>query len=402
MSCVMQFNRLISQKVLQYLKIFPCVGITGPRQVGKTTLVQMLSDSFGKEAIYLDLESDEDQIKLSAPELYFNERKDNLIIIDEIQRNPALFILLRSVIDRYRTKGRFILLGSASPELLVQSSESLAGRIGYIELTPFIYEEVKSHYSINQLWLRGGFPEALIQDNDEISFQVRLQFVQSYVERELAILGLNVSAIRLKNLLRMITHLQGQMLNYSQLAGSLGVDVSTLKRYLDFFENAYIIRRMEPQMTNLKKRIVKSPKIYIRDTGMLHALASIADKESLDGYAGKGSSWESFVIQQIISRLKDHISVSFYRTQDGTELDLVLSKGMKPIAGIEIKLSNAPNITRGTTIASSDLGGIPVFVVTHSVAEDYPLNEQVTITSFERIFLHLERMQLLEEFGNLI
>jgi predicted AAA+ superfamily ATPase len=398
----MQFNRLISQKVLQYLKIFPCVGITGPRQVGKTTLVQMLSESFGKEAIYLDLESDEDQMKLSAPELYFSERKDNLIIIDEIQRNPALFILLRSVIDRYRVKGRFILLGSASPELLAESSETLAGRIGYIELTPFMFEEVKSQYSINQLWLRGGFPEALIQENDEISFQVRLQFVQSYVERELAILGLNVSAIRLKNLLRMITHLQGQLLNYSQLAGSLGVDVSTLKRYLDFFENAYIIRRLEPQMTNLKKRLVKSPKIYIRDTGMLHALASIADKESLDGYVGKGSSWESFVIQQIISRLKDHISVSFYRTQDGTELDLVLSKGMKPVAGIEIKLSNAPNITRGTTIASDDLGGIPVFVVTHSVAEDYPLNEQVTITSFERIFLHLERMQLLEEFRNLI
>ncbi len=402
MPCTMQFNRLISQKVLQYLKIFPCVGITGPRQVGKTTLVQMLSDSFGKEAIYLDLESDEDQMKLSAPELYFSERKDNLIIIDEIQRNPALFILLRSVIDRYRVKGRFILLGSASPELFAQSSETLAGRIGYIELSPFMFEEVKSHYSINQLWLRGGFPEALIQENDEISFQVRLQFVQSYVERELAILGLNVSAIRLKNLLRMITHLQGQILNYSQLAGSLGVDVSTLKRYLDFFENAYIIRRLEPQMTNLKKRLVKSPKIYIRDTGMLHALASIADKESLDGYAGKGSSWESFVIQQIISRLKDHISVSFYRTQDGTELDLVLSKGMKPVAGIEIKLSNAPNITRGTSIASNDLGGIPVFVVTHSVAEDYSLNEQVTITSFERVFLHLERMQLLEELSFLV
>jgi predicted AAA+ superfamily ATPase len=391
----MLLNRAISEKVLHYLKLFPCVALLGPRQTGKTTLVKMLQDQYERESIYLDLESDEDIVKLSNAELYFDERDDKLIILDEIQRNPNLFVLIRAVIDKKRINGRFLILGSASPELLAQSSETLAGRIAYLEMHPFFYEEVRSHYHYDQLWLRGGFPDSLIQVSDESSIQIRQQFVKTYIERELAVLGLSASSIRLRNLLRMLTHVQGQLLNYSQLSGSLGIDTSTLKRYMDYFENAFLIRRLEPFHTNLKKRLVKSPKCYIRDTGVYHAVCAIENKEDLDGFPGKGYSWETFVVQQIIGSLKQNVEPYFYRTHDGSELDLVLVKGTKVVAGLEIKLSNSPTITRGTTIASEDLGNIPVYVVTHSVSEDYKHNEYVTVTSFENIFSHLSNLKLI-------
>jgi len=390
------FNRLISSSLLQHLNRFPCVALLGPRQAGKTTLVKMLKGNYDRESIYLDLESDEDNVKLSNAELYFNERADKLIIVDEIQRNPRLMTLMRSVIDKKRLNGRFLLLGSASPELLAKSSETLAGRIAYLELHPLVYAEVKENYHFDQLWLRGGFPDSLLQSSDYDSNRMRQQFIQAYVERELAVLGLSASSIKLKNMLRMLAHLQGQMINYSQVAGSLAVDVSTLKRYLDYFEHAFLIRRLEPFHVNLKKRLVKSPKYYIRDSGLYHTLFAIENKESLDGFPGKGSSWESFVIQEIIRRLKENVEAYFYRTHEGSELDLVLVRGTKPIAGIEVKLSNSPNITRGTTFASGDLGNMPVYVVTHSVSEDYRHNALVTVTSFENVFGYLSNLSLID------
>ena len=389
------FERLISTSLLQHLKRFPCVALLGSRQTGKTTLVKMLKDQYDRESIYLDLESDEDNVKLSNAELYFHERADKLIILDEIQRNPRLMALIRSVIDKKRINGRFLLLGSASPELLAKSSETLAGRIAYLELHPFFYEEVKGNFHYDQLWLRGGFPDSLLQPTDQDSNRMRQQFIQTYVERELAVLGLSASSIRLKNMLRMLAHLQGQMINYSQIASSLAVDVSTLKRYLDYFEHAFLIRRLEPFHVNLKKRLVKSPKCYIRDSGLYHALFAIENKEDLDGFPGKGNSWETFVIQEIIGRLKENVDAYFYRTHEGSELDLVLVRGNKAIIGIEIKLSNSPAITRGTTIASADLGNIPVYVVTHSVSEGYKHNENVMVTSFENVFSHLSNLKLI-------
>lgn len=393
------FQRSLARQLKEYLDIFPCVAIVGPRQVGKTHLVKSMKDQYARESIYLDLESDEDLVKLRNAEQYFNARQDKLIIIDEIQRKPELFALLRSVIDKKRENGRFILLGSASPDLLTRSSESLAGRIGYLEMQPLTYEEVKGVYSHDRLWLRGGFPDALIEVPDAVSMTVRRQFVQTYVERELAILGLSASSTRLKNLLRMIAHMQGQLLNYARLSNAMGINVQTLHRYLDFFENAFIIRRIEPFHINVQKRIVKAPKIYIRDTGVYHTLAGIEDREALDGFPGKGHSWESFVIQQVAANLKPGVECFFYRTHDGTELDLVLVKAMQPVLGLEIKLSNAPTITRGTTIASADLGDIPVLTVTHSVAEDYAHNERVTVTAFERLSEHLRGFGLVHNLS---
>jgi len=390
----MEIQRRISPAIIRYLENFPVVALLGPRQVGKTTTVKMLQSQITKNSIYLDLESDEDAQKLTFAEQYFNERQDKLIIIDEIQRNPKLFPLLRSVIDKNRINGRFILLGSASPQLLAHSSETLAGRIAYLEIHPFVYPEISNHFTFDLLWLKGGFPEIFLKNDLELSFEMKIQFIQTYLERELPILGLSASPILLKNLLRMIAHTQAQILNYSEFAKALGIEVNTVKRYIDYFENAFLIRRLQPYFTNSKKRIVKSPKIFIRDTGLLHALFNIENREDLDGYIGKGNSWESFVIQQITAILKPEISPYFYRTQDGTELDLVLIKGIQPILGIEIKLSNAPTITKGTTIASQDLGNIPIFVVTHSVSEEYNSKDNIRITNFENIFSILKAYNL--------
>jgi predicted AAA+ superfamily ATPase len=259
---------------------------------------------------------------------------------------------------------------------------------------PLTYTEVKTEYSFQDLWLKGGFPAYFLQQDLETSYEMRLQFIQTYIERELPLLGLRVSPTVLRNLLRLVAHSQGQIVNYATYAKSLGVQTNTVKRYLDYFEHAFLIRRLESYHPNTKKRIVKSPMIYIRDTGILHTLFSIENNEDLDGFIGKGSSWESFVIQQIIAVLKPSVSPYFYRTQDGTELDLVLVKGMEPVLGLEIKLSNAPKITKGTTIASQDFGDMPVYIVTHSTTEDYAYNDPITITSFERILLILEQMGL--------
>lgn len=393
----MEFHRQIMRQIFRYMDAFPAAALLGPRQIGKTFTAKEFSHQYQGAIVYLDLESDADVQKLKNAEQYFLERDNYLIVIDEIQRNPSLFVLLRSVIDKNRTNGRFLLLGSASPELLAQSSETLAGRVAYLEMHPLFFREVQETITQDELWLKGGFPEMLQQKDLELSFEMRIQFIQSYLERELPILGLFASSVVLKNLLRMIAHNQGQVVNYTELSKSLGLDIKTVKRYLDYFENSYLIRRVEPYFTNTKKRLVRSPKMFIRDTGLLHCLFNVVTKEDLDGFNGKGNSWESFVIQQVIGQLKTGVSAFFYRTQDGSELDLVLVKGMSPILGLEIKLSNAPRISKGTTISSQDLGNIPVFVVTHSVDEDYKHNERVTVTSFSRLFFHLEAMKLLEK-----
>jgi predicted AAA+ superfamily ATPase len=366
--------------------------------VGKTTTLKMIKSQIEADSVYLDLESEEDKMKLLNPEQYFMDRKDKLIIIDEVQRRPDLFPLLRSVIDRHRIDGRFIISGSASPELLAKSSETLAGRIAYLELQPFVFPEIKKTYSLDMLWLKGGFPEIFLQQDSRISFEKRLQFIQTYIERELPLLGLSASPNLMRNLLMMIAHSQAQILNYSAFSKALGIEVNTVKRYIDYLENAFLIRRLQPYFFNTKKRLTKSPKIFIRDTGLLHALFNLVNKEELEGHPGKGHSWESFVIQQIIALLKPGINPCYYRTQDGAEIDLILVKGIQPVVGIEVKLSNAPTSERGITSATDDLGNIPVFIVTHSVMEDYDMRRGIKVTSFERIFHHLQEMELIYSF----
>ncbi len=389
----MLLRRKASQILEKKLLANPAVAILGPRQVGKTTLAKEFIA--GSNAVYLDLELPSDMARLADAETFLNARKDRLIVIDEVQRMPELFPLLRSIIDSDRRNGKFLLLGSASPNLLARSSETLAGRISFLELHPFHLTEIDPLDSFKKLWLRGGFPAFYLAENEEQSFEKRLDFLSTYVERELPLLGLDISPRIVRNAIQMLTQLNGNLVNISTLSKSLGLDQRKVKEMLDYFENAFLIRSIQPFFINISKRLVKSPKLFFRDTGLLHAAAGIETPEELDGFLHRGSSFEAFVIQQIIAVLKPTITPYFYRTHDGTELDLVLVKGTKPVLGIEIKTNNAPKITRGTTIAAEDLGGIPVLIVTPSVESPYPRAENQTVIGLQDLVGSLEKHGLI-------
>lgn len=381
-------QRNLFSELLAQLGDRPAVAVLGPRQVGKTTLVKTLEGLVSKQVFYLDLESPQDRNRLQDAELYFSERQDALIVLDEVQRMPELFPLLRSSIDRQRVAGRFVLSGSASPPLLQQSSESLAGRITYLELQPLHWGEVAGLVGWQQHWLRGGFPEMLLADADKTANRRMNDFITTYVERDLPMLGLAASPHTVRNLLSMLVGVHANLLNASELSRSLGMSVTSVLRYLDFLENAFLIRRLQPWHLNIKKRIVKSPKLFLRDSGMLHALAGIADGEALAGSLWLGASWEGYVVQQIIAPLDYDVRPYFYRTADGSELDLVLVRGVAPVLGIEIKYSNVPKLTQGNHIAIQDLGGIPLLVVTPS-AGDYKLSPGVQVCDLQSLKEHL-------------
>lgn len=332
--------------VNENLSIFPAVAILGPRQCGKSTLVKMLYQDTD-DYLYLDLQNPDDLNKLNEPGLFFRTNQHLAICLDEIQMVPELFSVLRSEIDRDRRPGRFILLGSASQDLIQKTSESLAGRIGIIELTPFTISELEheSDYELNKLWLRGGYPDSYLAHTDQGSILWRENFIRTYVERDIAQLGFQIPALQLRRLLTMCAHNQGQLFNSSKLGESLGVTYQTVRRYIDLMEQTFIIRSLPPWERNIKKRLVKSPKIYIRDSGLLHRLLQISDFNILMGNPVFGSSWEGFVIENIISSLHD-CKFSFYRSAIGDELDLIIEKADKTLA-VECKASTAPQVSKG-------------------------------------------------------
>jgi uncharacterized protein len=372
----------------------PAVAILGPRQVGKTTLAKSFMEN--RDAVYLDLESPSDRVRLDDAEAYLLSQQNRLVVIDEVQRMPELFPILRSVIDKNRTNGRFLILGSASPKLLANSSETLAGRIAFLELHPFHLTEIDSLDYYERLWLRGGFPSFYLAENETDSFEKRIAFLATYIERELPLLGLQIPIRTVRNAVQMLIQLNGNLLNVSELSKSLGIDQRKVKELLDYLENGYLTRSLQPYFLNINKRLVKSPKIYFRDTGLLHAAAGVETLSELDGFLHRGGSFEAFVIQQIIAILKPSITPYFYRTHDGTELDMVLVKGSSPVLGIEIKTSNAPKITRGTTISSDDLGGIPILVVTPSVGEPYLKSDKITVIGLRDMEEYLKGHNVLD------
>ena len=373
-------KRSLSDTILDLVADMPAVAILGSRQVGKTTLIKELAPYFAKPTLYLDLESPEDLNRLQDAELYLGQRAEQLIIIDEVQRMLELFPLMRSLIDKKREAGRFVLLGSASPSLLKNSAESLAGRISYLEMQPLHWGEVASEVSYTQHWLRGGYPEMLFASSDQSAFRRMVDFTRTYIERDLPLMGLSAAPQTIRNLLSMLLSVHGNLLNVSSLSKSLGISVPTVQSYIDFLESAFLIRRIQPYFVNINKRIVKTPKLYFRDSGMFHALARITDIEALTGHLFLGASWEGYVIQQIIAQLPFDTEAYFYRTADATELDLVIVQGGKPVLGIEIKYSNTPNLTRGSRIALKDLGDIPLLVLTPS-AKDYDLATDIRVCS---------------------
>ncbi len=370
--------------ILKLIGLFPAVAIVGPRQVGKTSLAQAIAAKLSKPVLYLDLEDPDDLIKLDNPRLFLDRLADYAVILDEVQKLPTLFPVLRGIIDRNRQPGRFILLGSASPDLIRDSSESLAGRIAYHELTPFMFEEVSNLVDYQTHWYRGGFPDALLAPDDEAVQLWRKNFINTYLERDLPLLGLRADPVVTGKLWRMVAHLSSQLLNMEALAGSLGITGVTVRRYLDFLEAAYLIRRLQPYSVNLKKRLVKTPKIYLRDSGILHQLLGIQSFFDLSGHPALGASWENYVIEQIAAMLPDWAEMFFYRTQDGTEADLVITRGGVPEILVEIKYATAPRPGRGFHIAKNDLATKRNIIVC-PVEKGFPLAEDIEVMGWREL-----------------
>ena len=339
-------ERNIEKEIINSINHFPAVVVMGPRQCGKSTTVKKLSESFDKFT-YIDFERPRDLRKIDDLEIFFSLNRDGVICFDEIQRKPDIFPHLRSLIDDNRSGTRLIMLGPASPDLLRQSSESLAGRVHYIEQTPFISTEVdiSDTKSLSKFWFRGGFPESYLAADDDQSLLWRESFIKTLIERDFPDLGINVSSEVLRRVLTMLAHSQGQVVNYSKIASSLNITSVTLKKYVDIFEKMFIVRTLPSLEANVKKRLVKAPKIYIRDSGILNSLLEIDDFDQLLSHPVYGSSWEGFASESILSSLKRY-KASFYRTSSGNEIDLVLTKGTKRI-GVEFKAGTAPSIDRG-------------------------------------------------------
>lgn len=349
-------ERLLSPLISSALGQFPAVALLGPRQVGKTTLAIELGEKL--DAQYLDLESDQDLIKLEQPELYLADHLDKLVILDEVHRVPRLFPVLRGLIDRARRKGirsgHYLLLGSASPDLLKQSGESLAGRISYFELEPFHVLEVDP-LKLDDLWLRGGFPDSFLAANSSHSLRWRLDFIRTYLERDIPQFGPRIATETLRRFWVMLSHHQGGLLNTAQFARNLGVDVKTIGSYLDLLVDLFLIRRLVPWHANLGKRLIKSPKVYVRDSGIVHALLNIKDKEVLVSHPIVGLSWESFIIENLLSCTQQRAQAYFYRSAGGAEIDLLMLWPDGCLWAIEIKRSLTPKVSRGFHSACEDL-----------------------------------------------
>ena len=381
----MMVKRAIKEQLKDNYNIFPVTAILGPRQCGKTTFVKNYAENNINNFIYLDIEKPTDYSKLQNAQFYFEQNKDNCIIIDEIQRKPELFPQIRSFVDANK-KSKFIILGSASPELLKQSSETLAGRIGYIELAPFSKREISKQYKLKKHHFIGGFPLAYLSDNNNTAKIWLDNFIKTYIERDLPMLGLKANPIIIRRLWQMLAWQTGNLINYNALAKSLKVSNKTVANYIDFLENSYIVYRLQPFFYNIKKRIVKTPKIFIADTGLLHRLLQITDYEQLLGNPIVGNSWENYIINQIKIQKTDDIELFFYRTHAGAELDLLLVKGLKPIAAIEIKFSEKPKITKGFISSIETLKTKNNYIVVPTQNEDYKIKENITICGFD-VFL---------------
>ncbi|MBS1877990.1 MAG: ATP-binding protein [Actinobacteria bacterium] len=359
----------------------PAVALLGPRQVGKTTLALTVGER--TPSIYLDLESPSDRARIAEPELYFADHGDELVILDEIHRAPGIFEALRGTIDRGRHQGRgagrFLLLGSAAMELLAQSGETLAGRIAYAELDPFDISELGGE-AVDQLWLRGGFPESYLAASDAASLRWREDFIRTYLEREIPQLGPRIPAETLRRLWTMLAHNQGQLLNAAAIARGLGVSAPTVNTYLDLLVDLLLIRRLQPRLANVAKRQVRSPKTYVRDSGLLHALLGLGDKEALVGHPVLGASWEGYVTENLISVAPERVDPSFYRTSGGAEIDLVLRWPDGREWAIEVKRSLSPRPSRGMRSAIDDLEPERSFIV-YPGGDRYRVAEQIEVIS---------------------
>lgn len=372
-------HRRITEELQSRLKEVPAVVLLGPRQTGKTTLALSLA---GKcPSIYLDLESEQDKAKLAEAELYLGMHTDKLVILDEIHRAPDLFPVLRGMIDRSRKPGMYLLLGSASLEMLRQSGETLAGRVSYMELDPLdILETYTDGGNADPLWLRGGFPDSYLSKNNEASLRWRRDFIKSYLERDIPQFGPRIPAERLRRFWTMLAHNQGGLLNATALARNMGVDVKTASGYIDLLVDLLLVRRLQPWFENTRKRLIKSPKVYVRDSGIVHGLLAIENMETLFSHPVVGMSWEGFVIEQLVSVSSGRAEPYFYRTSAGAEVDLLLVFPDGDKWAIEIKRSLSPKPGKGFYYSCDDIRPAKRFVV-YPGRTKYPIGADIQVIS---------------------
>lgn len=368
--------RFAEKLVDDVLKRAPVVAVLGARQCGKSTLAREYLISSGISHFFLDLQDRADRNKLREPELFFEKHRDVLVCLDEIQAIPDLFPALRVEVDKARKSGRFLILGSASRDLLLQSTETLAGRIAFVDLSPLGIQEVPDKISWQQAWLRGGFPESLLADSDDFSFDWRTDFVRTFMERDIAQFGFAIPVKVIERLWRLLAHYHGQTVNFSKLASSADISVPTLKKYLAILEQTFMIRLLPPAETNLKKRLVKSPKVYLRDSGILHCLLDIENFDSLLGHPVNGPSWEGFVLENIIA-FNPRWKPSFIRTSNDAEVDLIMERGQRQVL-FECKLSKAPAPSRGFRQIIDDIQPDSAWLVS-PVDEAYAIDEGIMV-----------------------
>lgn len=372
------FDRLAQQNLRQNLRDSPAVAILGPRQVGKTTLARQVAEGY-KDSLYLDLESSDDLARLTQPSAFFKANRKRLIVMDEVQNAPEIFSQMRGEIDADRRPGRFLILGSASFKLLRQT-QSLAGRLALVDMAPLMLPEVYRNFEDMQtLWLRGGFPQSYMAQSNEASWKWRDDFVRHFLNADLPGLGIDVAPELMRRFWRMTAHLHGQLFNASAIATSLGVSSPTVARYLDHLIDSLMLRRLEPYYVNLGKRLVKSPRVYVRDSGLLHYLLGIRDVNDLLGHPSTGYSWEGFVVEHICNQLPPGATASFYRTAAGAELDVVVDTGSKKW-GFEVKFSAAPKVTKGFWQACEDVAVARAYIVA-PVREGFSFAENVEVIS---------------------
>lgn len=373
----------------------PAVVLLGPRQVGKTTLARRIADQWPNGSVYLDMERPADRRRLDDADTYLRTLTDKLVVLDEIHRMPGLFEILRGIIDDYRAAGKryghFLLLGSAALDLMQQSAESLAGRVAYIEMGPITIAEAVSQTE-NTLWTRGGFPESLLASTDTNSLDWRIDFIRSYLERDVPMFAPRMPAETIKRLWTMLAHQQGSMLNQARLAVSLGISAPTVIRYIDLLVDLQLVRRLQPWSGNLSKRLVKSPKVYVRDSGIVHALLGLRQWDDVLGHPVAGPSYEGFVIENLIQAAAQNTQVprlaTYYRTQDGAEIDLVFERAGQPEMAIEIKRSSAPTVERGFHVACEDLEAKQRYVV-YPGTENFPLRAGVQAMGLKELVVKL-------------
>lgn len=396
----MMFKRRLCSELIDSINATPAVALLGPRQVGKTTLALEVART--RPSLYLDLESERDRAKLDQAELYLADHLDKLVILDEVHRAPGLFMVLRGLIDQARREGKhsgqYLLLGSASLDLLKQSGESLAGRISYLELGPLDLLEVGPE-RFDALWVRGGFPDSLQASSAARSLRWRQDFIRTYLERDVPQFGPRIAAQSLRLLWTMLAHQQGGMLNTTQLGRNLGVDVKTVTGYIHLLTDLLLVRRLLPWHANLSKRLVKTPKLYVRDSGLVHALLDLATKENVLSHPVVGASWEGFCIENLLACAPTQVQGHFYRTSGGAEVDLLLHWPGGELWAIEIKRSLTPKLERGFHEACADLAPVRKILI-YPGADSYPMGHDVQAMSLGSLCAELQAARWCEPEGS--